>query len=175
MEAPGAQEPHSCWAWRAVIGGWLGLGALLSGSLPPSPSPLVSLFFRSDTRCSASEVIRFPQPHRALWQPGGQWSLTGMMGGLVFALNKPLQGSSKVCCACGLFFQKILLHVVPVWRTQATSIETIKNLVCVPVCVCVCVCVCDFIFIAVLRPGSCFPFCKIPFSHSCSLNPSVLW
>lgn len=48
-----------------------------------------------------------------------------------FALNKPLQGSSKVCFVCGLFFQKILLHVVPVWSTQATSIEDIKNLMCV--------------------------------------------
>ena len=69
------------------------------------------------------------------------------MGGLFFALNKLLQGSSKVCCVCGLFFQKILLHVVPVWRTQATSMEAIKNLVCVPVCVCVCVCVILFLLL----------------------------
>lgn len=48
-----------------------------------------------------------------------------------FALNKPLQGSSKVCCVCGLFLQKILLPIVPVWSTQATSIEDIKNPMCV--------------------------------------------
>ena len=125
--APGEWEPNPVTGWLEAPGAsfllglagchWrlAGLGAALTGSLPPSRSPLGSLFFRSDTHCNASEVIRFPQPHRALWQPGRQCSLTGMMEAFFFfALNKPLQGSSKVCCVCGLFFQKILLHVVPV-------------------------------------------------------------
>lgn len=49
------------------IPGWGGLRAHR-----PSPQPLDSLFFRGDTHGSASEVICFPQPRRALWQPGGQ-------------------------------------------------------------------------------------------------------
>lgn len=46
--------------------------------------------------------------------------------------------------------------------------EDIKHLMCL------CARGFNFAFIAVLRPGSCFPCCQLPFSHSRPLDPSVL-
>ena len=53
--------------WRTAA-----TAALLASSPPPTPRPLASPFFCRDTHGRASEVVCFPQPRRARWQPGGQ-------------------------------------------------------------------------------------------------------